>query len=167
MFYNLLFLSLVLLSSGCAKHKISKTTTNYQKTTKTDKTTKSISNNYKTQAIYKEYKKWDNTPYKYGGKDFRGVDCSALIQSVYKNAFGIDIPRTTIEQIKVGYKINKNSNQSGDLIFFKTSYKDRHIGIIIEKGKFLHSSSKYGVIISSINNPYWKSNYLQTRRILP
>jgi len=123
--------------------------------------------NYITTALYKEYKKWYKTPYKYGGCSRDGVDCSSLIQKIYKDAFNIQIPRTTKEQAKIGYKVSKNSSKEGDLVFFKTSYNTRHTGIIIERGKFLHTSTKYGVIISHLNNPYWKSKYWQTRRILP
>jgi len=125
------------------------------------------SKNSITQALYKEYKKWYKTPYKYGGINLTGVDCSALVQSVYKDAFGIKIPRTTIKQIVFGEKIARSELREGDLVFFKTGYKVRHAGIIIEADKFMHASVKYGVTISSIYNPYWRSRYLQSRRVLP
>jgi len=123
--------------------------------------------NWITKALYKEYKKWHRTPYKYGGIDARGIDCSSLIQNVYKDAFGIDLPRTTREQVKRGYKVNRSSAKEGDIIFFKTGYNVRHAGIIVERGKFMHASEKFGVIISDLYNPYWKNRYWQTRRILP
>jgi len=125
------------------------------------------SNNYITIALYKEYKKWYKTPYKYGGCNRNGVDCSSLIQNIYKGAFNIKIPRTTKEQAKIGYRVSKKSSKEGDLVFFKTGYNTRHAGVIIERGKFIHTSTKHGVIISHLNNPYWKSKYWQTRRILP
>jgi len=125
------------------------------------------SKNYITTALYKEYKKWYKTPYRYGGYNKNGIDCSSLIQRVYKDAFNIDIPRTTKQQAKVGYRVSKNSSKEGDLIFFKTGFSSRHSGIIIEKGRFIHASTKYGVCISHINNPYWRDKYWQTRRLLP
>jgi len=119
------------------------------------------------QALFNEYKKWKGTPYKYGGDTFSGIDCSAFIQTVYKDAFGIKIPRTTKQQAKIGYKVNRYNSKSGDLIFFKTGYDTRHTGIIIEKDRFMHTSTKIGVTISSIYNPYWKNRYWKIKRILP
>jgi lipoprotein Spr/probable lipoprotein NlpC len=119
------------------------------------------------QALYKEYDKWCETPYKLGGQGSRGIDCSSLVQNVYYDAFGIKLPRATDEQAKVGYEIPLNSSKEGDLVFFKTGRKTRHAGIIIDKGQFLHSSTTDGVTISQLNNPYWKNTYWQTRRVLP
>jgi cell wall-associated NlpC family hydrolase len=168
-----LFIIFITLFSGCSTkntpysakkaklHKIQKQQTN-KKTPYKPK-----SKNYITTALYKEYKKWYKTPYKYGGCNTNGVDCSSLIQNIYKDAFNIKIPRTTKEQAKIGHKVSKSSMKEGDLVFFKTGYNSRHAGIIIERGKFIHTSTKYGVVISHINNPYWKSKYWQARRILP
>ncbi len=117
-------------------------------------------------ALYDEYKRWYKTPYKYGGVSKDGVDCSGFVQSVYRNAFGVRIPRTTKEQSKIGYLISKNSTDSGDVLLFKTGYDSFHSAIYLEDGNFIHSSSKYGVMISNLNNPYWKRTYWQSRRVL-
>jgi len=162
MFKTLTYLLILTIFSGCISDKTNAITYHKIKKPSTHK-----SQNYKTKLLYKEYKKWANTPYRYGGTNFKGVDCSALVQHIYKDAFKTKIPRTTKYQIKTGQKVDKKLQKIGDIIFFKTSHKDRHCGIIIEDGKFLHSSSSHGVIISSINNPYWRTKYLQTRRILP
>ncbi len=119
------------------------------------------------KALYKEYDKWCETPYKFGGQTLQGTDCSSLVQKVYLDAFGIKLPRTSLEQAQIGYEVPKNSSKEGDLVFFKVNAKTRHSGIMIEKGKFLHASTTEGVKISQLNDPYWKSKYLQTRRVLP
>ena len=119
-----------------------------------------------TQTIYEQYKKWYNTPYKYGGMSCNGIDCSALVQIVYKDGFGIHVPRDTAHQAKSGFFVKKSAIKEGDLVLFKTGYRSKHSGIYLEYGNFLHTSTKYGVIISNINNPYWKQHYWQTRRIL-
>ena len=155
MLKNLLTLSFILLFTSCTANK-----------THTQRTISPHQQNKITKALYKEYKKWNNVPYKYGGTSLNGVDCSSLMQIVYRDAFSLKIPRTTKNQAKIGQKISKNSSREGDLIFFKTKYKTRHSGIIIEDGKFMHTSTKYGVMISDMNNPYWKSRYWQTRRVL-
>jgi len=164
-------LAVFILLSGCSTQK-SKPTSK-QKTSKkavTKKQTPSYKpkkQNWITTALYNEYKKWYKTPYKYGGLSKNGIDCSAFVQLSFKNAFNIEIPRMAKDQAKKGYKISKKELKEGDLVFFKTGYSTRHSGIIIEKDKFMHVSTKYGVTISSLNNPYWKSKYWQARRILP
>jgi len=124
-------------------------------------------NNAITNALYLEYQKWYGTPHKLGGITKDGLDCSSLIQIIYRDTFNIKLPRTTKEQAKVGYLISKKSTIVGDLVFFKIGYNSRHAGIIIEGDKFIHTSQKNGVSISNLNNPYWKSKYWQSRRVLP
>ena len=161
----------LLLFSGCSTKGVKP----HSKLLKTSKTStpkaspkyKPKKKNWITTALYQEYKKWYKTPYKYGGVNTNGLDCSALIQIVYKDAFNIKLPRTTKDQVKKGYLISKNTTQEGDLVFFKTGFNTRHAGIIIERDKFIHASQKNGVSISSMHNPYWKSRYWQSRRILP
>ncbi len=157
-----LVISALVLLSGCStkqtrQHSKAKLTPSY----------KPQRQNWITTALYSEYKKWHKTPHRLGGTTLNGVDCSSLIQIVYRDAFGIKLPRTTKDQVKKGYLISKNSTKEGDLVFFKIGYKTRHAGIIIEKDKFMHTSQKNGVSISSLSNPYWKSRYWQSRRVLP
>ena len=164
----LLVLTALLLLSGCSSKKVSNPSYKVKKTTSQITTSKKKqTGNWINIALSKEYPKWNGVPYKYGGSSRKGIDCSSLMQVLYKDAFGLKIPRTTKNQAKIGYQIKKISSREGDLVFFKTSWNTRHSGIILEKDKFIHSSTKYGVMISSLNNPYWKSKYWQTRRILP
>ena len=122
--------------------------------------------NFVTTTLYKEYEKWAGVKYCYAGEDKNGIDCSALVQRIYKEAFNIKLPRTTKQQIKVGKRVSKKSLKEGDILFFKTSYSVLHTGIYLEKGEFIHASSKYGVILSNIHNPYWRAKYYQARRLL-
>lgn len=119
-----------------------------------------------TITIYEEYKKWFNTPYKYGGTTCNGIDCSALVQIVFQEGFGVKIPRSTKQQAKTGYFIEKSAIKEGDLLLFKTGYRTRHSGVYLEAGNFLHTSTKHGVTISNLNNPYWRAKYWQARRVL-
>lgn len=174
---GLVFLILsILLFSGCSTKELPRSVNSLKPLSPTIDPSKSKKElpeyrptqiNWITIALYEEYKKWYKTPYEHGGFDSSGLDCSSLIQNIYRDAFKIDLPRTTQEQVKKGYFISRNAVREGDLVFFKTSYRDRHAGIIIEKDKFIHTSTKRGVSISSLNNPYWKDKYWQTRRILP
>jgi len=169
MFKAALLLISITLLTGCSSKKSLTYNTDRVKTEHqvTQPPYKPKSKNWITTSLYKEYKKWYKTPFRLGGMTQDGVDCSGLIHTIYKDAFGIEIPRTTREQVLRGHKISKNSTKEGDLVFFKTGYNKRHIGIIIEEGKFIHTSQKNGVIVSQLSNPYWQSTYWQSRRILP
>ncbi len=116
-------------------------------------------------ALYEEYMKWEGTRYKFGGSSKQGVDCSSFVQQLYFNALGIRVPRTTKEQAKIGRWIKRSQLRSGDLVLFKTAYNERHSGVYLEHGKFMNASSKYGVTLSNINNPYWREKYWQSRRV--
>jgi len=118
------------------------------------------------KKLYLEYEYWSGASYKYGGMSEDGIDCSAFVQSVYKTSFKIYLPRTTKQQVKEGKKVKRGNFKAGDLLFFKTSRSSRHVGIYLEKGKFLHASSSKGVTISSLNNPYWKKHYWIAKRVL-
>ena len=118
------------------------------------------------QRLYASYEEWAGVKYCYAGESKNGIDCSALVQTIYKEAFGIHLPRTTKEQIKVGKRVSKKALKEGDILFFRTSYHVLHSGIYLEKGEFIHASSKYGVMLSNIHNPYWRAKYFQARRVL-
>lgn len=116
-------------------------------------------------ALYSEYRYWKGTRYALGGMSKRGIDCSGLTHVVYKKRFGIDLPRTTRDQVKTGKWIKQSSLRPGDLVFFKTGSKVRHVGIYVEGNQFLHASTSKGVILSKLDNPYWKEKYWHSRRI--
>jgi len=118
-------------------------------------------------ALLQEFEKWKNTPYYYGGQTHKGIDCSAFVQSIYKEAFRITLPRSTKGQAKSGYETSRKDIKAGDIVLFKTGWNTKHSGIYLEKGNFMHVSTKLGIIISNLNNPYWRENYWQTRRVLP
>ena len=155
---------LLLILTGCSKAPTYPS--HYVKPQQTSKQSKPVSKDPVINSLHAEYKKWHHTPYKYGGVCLDGVDCSGLVKVIYKNAFGVDIPRTTKDQVKIGKKIKYAQIRPGDLIFFKTGYNKRHVGIYFGDNTFLHTSKKYGVIISSINNPYWREKYWMCRRVL-
>lgn len=112
------------------------------------------------------YKEWRGVKYRFGGTTKRGIDCSAFIQRAYKEKFNIKIPRTTWYQVKVGKTIKRSELEIGDLVFFKTGKNSRHVGIYMENGNFMHSSTKRGVIISNLSNRYYNKHYWTAKRII-
>ena len=116
--------------------------------------------------LEKQYQQFKGIPYKYGGTDKRGFDCSGFTQKVYRNVFNIELPRTTLEMSKLGKKIAKSKLKIGDLVFFKPSRKYQHVGIFMGNNTFIHSSTSKGVVKSNLNNSYWKKKYRFAKRIL-
>ena len=125
------------------------------------------SDGWVSQALKEEYEKWADTPYMYGGETLAGTDCSSLVRQVYQDAFNITLPRSSTDQAKLGENVKRGSCKEGDLVFFKINAKTHHSGIIVEKGKFLHASTKEGVKISRLNNPYWTNKVVKIKRIIP
>jgi len=111
------------------------------------------------------YDVWKGTPYRLGGNTKRGIDCSAFVQVGYSSVYEKVLPRTTSEQVKLGRYVAVANAKEGDLIFFKTGYTTRHVGIYLGGAEFLHASTSRGVMISRLDNPYWSRKFWQIRRI--
>lgn len=110
---------------------------------------------------------WRGTPYRYGGTNRRGVDCSAFVMVTFRDQFSMRLPRETRQQAKVGTKIDKDELLPGDLVFFKTGSGESglHVGIYDTDNQFIHASTSQGVTRSSLDNVYWQKNFWQARRI--
>jgi cell wall-associated NlpC family hydrolase len=118
------------------------------------------------EALNAQYKEWKGTKYKYGGNSKNGVDCSAFVQRTFKDKLNIKIPRTTALQSKRGIEVSKEDLEMGDLVFFKTGYKSRHVGIYLNGGKFIHASTKRGVTISRLDNVYYSKHLWKIKRVI-
>ncbi|PWK53221.1 lipoprotein Spr/probable lipoprotein NlpC [Pleionea mediterranea] len=110
------------------------------------------------------FQRWIGVPYAIGGLSRAGVDCSGWAKLAYANAFGKRLPRTTARQVTTGNWIARSNLQWGDLVFFKTGVKVRHVGIYIGNDQFMHASTSVGVTVSKLSNPYWHSRYWMARR---
>lgn len=118
------------------------------------------------QVLLAQHQRWVGTPYRYGGTNERGIDCSALIQNVYRDSFNMQLPRTTWQQVKQGDPVDRSQLQPGDLVFFNPPGSGRHAGIYVGEGRFMHASSSNGVMLSRLDNSYWQRYYWQSRRPL-
>ncbi|PQJ21144.1 C40 family peptidase [Tenacibaculum sp. SG-28] len=115
---------------------------------------------------------YKGTPYRYGGTTKKGMDCSGLIYTSFKER-NRDIPRTSGEMYKYGKPITLKNVQRGDLLFFITSKKRgriNHVGLVTSiKNKtvyFIHSTTSKGVIVSNMEQPYWKRTFVKAKRVL-
>jgi cell wall-associated NlpC family hydrolase len=106
------------------------------------------------------------TPYRNGGTDPAGFDCSGFTQWVFAQS-GYALPREVEEQFKVGKKIKMDDLKPGDLVFFHTvAHGASHVGIYVADDQFIHAPSSKGVVrTESINSSYWAPRFLGARRI--
>lgn len=116
-------------------------------------------------VMSKIYKEWNGVPYRWGGTNKSGIDCSAFTQVVMLEYSQTNLPRTTHQQVNVGNKVSFDNAKIGDLVFFKVSRKQKHVGVYIGGNEFMHASTSKGVIISRLDNPYWADAFWHFRRV--
>jgi probable lipoprotein NlpC len=117
--------------------------------------------------LNEQLRQWYGTPYRYGGLDRGGVDCSGFVYRTFSDRFDMQLPRSTAQQTGVGTKVARDELMPGDLVFFKTGSGENglHVGIYDTNDEFIHASTSKGVTRSSLNNVYWRKVYWQARRI--
>ncbi|MDX1692236.1 MAG: NlpC/P60 family protein [Ketobacteraceae bacterium] len=117
------------------------------------------------QRLLSQYRQWKGVRYRLGGLSRQGIDCSGFVQRTFVEQLGIPVPRTTDQQARIGTPIPREDLNSGDLVFFRTGYKGRHVGIYVGDGQFLHASTSSGVMLSGLGDYYWRDRFWQARRI--
>lgn len=135
---------------------------------KTNRTISSLDDQIMVIANLSEHQQeWKGTHYRIGGNSKSGVDCSGFMQITFRELFGIDLPRMTVDQAKEGRKVSKRELRTGDLVFFNTGRgpNGKHVGVYVKNGQFLHASTKGGVIYSDMDSPYWSRTFWQARRL--
>jgi cell wall-associated NlpC family hydrolase len=127
-------------------------------------------NESKSKSVVKEAKTFLGIKYKFAGINEEGMDCSGLV-FVSHQKVSVHLPRRAKDQAVLGFSVSQNQIKIGDLLFFNTFGNEiSHVGIVeqINGGEifFIHSSTSKGVMISSMNEPYWKSRFILAKRIL-
>ena len=115
--------------------------------------------------LYNFIDQWWGTRYHYGGDDKYGIDCSAFTGRVIANVYGINLPRTAADQYKASERVTKENLQEGDLVFFNTRGGVSHAGVYLGNNYFVHSSVKYGVTISSMEDGYYSKKFISGGRV--
>lgn len=166
---------LILLMSSCgASKKSTKSSKGFSDSSKNTYVLKSKNNSLedfanvlgvskselKNQKLYSYIDEWLGSPHKMGGLEKSGVDCSGFVGDLYVNVYKQDLPRTSrdmAEDIKKKYAKDLNE---GDLVFFSFGGKNiDHVGVYLRNNKFVHVSTKKGVIVSDLSDS-WYGNYL-------
>ncbi|MFN4234921.1 MAG: C40 family peptidase [Bacteroidia bacterium] len=116
--------------------------------------------------LYEEIKKWNKTRYKYAGNSSRGIDCSGLVKKICAATYNLKLEGGSKDIFQVVDSIGKTDLMEGDLVFFKIrGNRISHVGLYLKDGYFVHASTKLGVIISHLDEPYYKKYYYASGRI--
>lgn len=107
------------------------------------------------------------TPYKLGGTGKLGIDCSGLVYVVFRDYNSTRLPTTSRGLYKQLRRVNYKNAHYGDLLFFSFDNSEvSHVGIYVGNSKFVHASKTKGVIISSMTEDYYRTNFKGARRVL-
>jgi lipoprotein Spr len=111
---------------------------------------------------------WLHTPYKYGGMNRSGVDCSGFSSIVMQEVYNIKVPRTAEEQYNNGEKIRDSWRSPGDLVFFKNfrGHGIDHVGIYLGNNRFAHAAESNGVVVSDLDESYYLKRYVGACRYI-
>lgn len=105
-------------------------------------------------------------PYRYGGTNSHGWDCSGFVRAIYNRSLSLQLPRSSEEMHDLGVEIPLSKGRAGDLVFFNiNSKKPSHVGIYIGGRNFVHVSTSLGVIVSSLEEDYYRKHFLGLRRL--
>jgi cell wall-associated NlpC family hydrolase len=110
---------------------------------------------------------FQGTPYRNGGSDPAGFDCSGFVQWVFSR-HGLALPREVKDQWRAGDGVDRDEIQPGDLVFFETvSRGASHVGIALDGDRFVHAPSSNGVVrIERYSSSYWSSRWVGARRVM-
>lgn len=107
--------------------------------------------------------------YRYGGTSVAtGFDCSGFMQHIFRRAMGINLPRTSAEQARMGSPVSRSELQPGDMVFFRTLGGSRisHVGLYIGNDRFIHAPrTGKNIEITSLSHKYWSGKYAFARRV--
>jgi cell wall-associated NlpC family hydrolase len=114
--------------------------------------------------LYYTIAQWLGTPYRRGLSSMKGTDCSGFVINVYRSVYGKNLARTSADMLRVNCRsIPRQNLREGNLVFFATTRNARkvsHVGIYLKDGKFAHASASQGVIISNLNEPYYRLRWI-------
>ena len=120
------------------------------------------------KRLYHEVKGWLGTPYLYAGVDKNGADCSGFVMTLYQAVYGKKLQRNSARMYERNCTpVSLDELQEGDLVFFNNGKGGgiNHVGIYLRDGKFAHTSSSRGVMISDLNDRYFATHFYSGGRV--
>lgn len=118
--------------------------------------TSSIQASSKAASVVALAKEQVGKPYVWGATGPDKFDCSGLVQYVYQHAAGINLPRTTYDQVKVGQTVPLDKLQAGDLVFWGSETAPYHVAIYIGNNQYVNSATPdQGTILQNMSSYYY------------
>jgi lipoprotein Spr len=116
--------------------------------------------------LYAAVDSWMGVKYKYASCTKSGIDCSCLVNALYKEAYLCNTPRDTKGLYEAINKIDKDNLREGDLVFFNMKAgKIDHVGVYLSNHKFVHASTKLGVMVSSLDEEHFRKSFKTAGRL--
>ena len=113
-------------------------------------------------ALYKFIDEWYGVPYLYGGKTKSGVDCSGFASILYSTIYKKNISGSAASIFNACKAVSEKDLEEGDLVFFKiNSDKISHVGVYLKNHHFVHASTHKGIVISSLEEDYYKKYFFK------
>lgn len=157
--------------SSCRSHKeVSKTNSSSSKSGKVKEkyalVLKVDDSKIENIKLYTFIDEWYAVPYKYGGNTKSGIDCSNFTAKLYSSIYNQSISGSSSSIFEKCKAVSKSALEEGDLVFFKIDgNKISHIGVYLQNNKFVHATTKKGVMINDLDEPYYKKYYFKSGRI--
>jgi len=117
-----------------------------------------------SEILLSQFEAWKGVRHRIGGSDRQGVDCSGLVQAIFREAFHVALPRTSRDQSRMGQRVEAREMRPGDLVYFLDKGGD-HIGVLVAERTFLHTSASRGVMLSTLD-AYWWPRLKRVQRVL-
>ncbi len=135
------------------------------------KENRSNTNSATINLLISTARQYTGVPYKSGGTDKRGMDCSGLIFTTFKQV-GVDLPRISYQQANIGTNVTLAQVRPGDLVFFATNKSNKsinHSGMITEVKSdnevfFIHASTSKGIREDNLFTDYWRKCFVKAKR---
>ena len=120
--------------------------------------------------LYNAGAHWLGVPHRMGGLTKRGVDCSGFVTIIYREVYGKQLARSAADMLKHNCKrVRRGKLREGDLVFFRTGRgrkrEPNHVGIYLKNGRFIHTSTSRGVMVSSLSEPYYERTWICGGRV--
>jgi lipoprotein Spr len=115
--------------------------------------------------LYRFIDEWYAVPYKYGGKAKTGVDCSGFTTILLRDVYGITLVGSANTMYEECENVSEKNLKEGDLVFFKiNSSKVSHVGVYLQNRRFVHASTKRGIVINNLDEAYYKKYFFKGGR---